>query len=595
MKSLPPESDENAQKPKESTDFWSLQADLAPAPPGAGATTKRRRGLNADVEYARQGQATPDYKTLTAGQDTHIRLFQRRTFSDWLIEFLTPFLIFIMMLVVLQFVLDVRFIYTEVHNSNLRLFSFAFLLGAVALNRVIARDGKDESVIYIFALGGVVVLYTFVTSSAYDVGSVARNFMNTPGFAFFFNLVLVMFLWWVVNRLTHECCVDTNPYAGEVGIFRGTARTMLKSFKTREKKIVDDRDWMEAIDPSEYVPPKPKKKAQVSQTITERLPKRHPGVSIFYVSVPVMIIFALGQRVVQHGGHMMMVLGNVYIGVYTFSALTLLMLTSLGGLREYFRSRYIAIPKGIAVFWLSLGLVMVLMVCFGAIALPKTELPLIAYVDQHQTDYWTRYSRFELLPVIADQAEAFEQSRFLERVGQAVLVILGLFVLYGALRGISNFAAMIARNRLYFPAPVRRFFDRLDRFLMRLARLPALPRWQRARRVSRNVSMSVQYRNPMADPALSGKMTRTDIIEQAYDALCALAYDMGVPRQPGQTPFEFIEQFPKEMRGLKPEAYEITNMFVQAKYGNKQFDENSLDRVRKFWMTYERIRGRVVR
>ncbi len=61
-------------------------------------------------------------------------------------------MILIMVASVVFFLLDVRFVYTEVHDLNLRVVAFCFILGVVALNRLIARDGKDESIMYIIGL-----------------------------------------------------------------------------------------------------------------------------------------------------------------------------------------------------------------------------------------------------------------------------------------------------------------------------------------------------------------------------------------------------------------------------------------------------------
>ena len=68
--------------------------------------------------------------------------YQARTWTDLLIDSTTPFMIFVMIAAPIYFVLDVRYVYTEVHDWNLRWFAFWFVLGVVALNRLVARDGK---------------------------------------------------------------------------------------------------------------------------------------------------------------------------------------------------------------------------------------------------------------------------------------------------------------------------------------------------------------------------------------------------------------------------------------------------------------------
>ncbi|MFA6242996.1 MAG: DUF4129 domain-containing protein, partial [Candidatus Hydrogenedentales bacterium] len=73
------------------------------------------------------------------------------------------------------------------------------------------------------------------------------------------------------------------------------------------------------------------------------------------------------------------------------------------------------------------------------------------------------------------------------------------------------------------------------------------------------------------------------------------AYELGVPRRIDQTPHEFIESFPREMQTLREEAFELTDLYVLSAYANFTFDDRILDRLRKFWWSFEQVRRRVVR
>src|SRR5690606_36324598 len=95
-------------------------------------------------------------------------------------------------------------------------------------------------------------------------------------------------------------------------------------------------------------------------------------------------------------------------------------------------------------------------------------------------------------------------------------------------------------------------------------RMPSMPRFESQRRIHRDVALSARYSNPLANPAVGGRMTSADLVANAYEALCALAYDLGVPRRDDQTPYEFIESFPKELDRLREEAVELTDLFVRA-------------------------------
>lgn len=582
----PPESggEQRGKAQVPATDFHSLMAEEATdfASLTAAPTTER---------HVTKAPVATDFKSLTGGGPQGPKPYQRRSPTDWLLEFLTPFMILIMVASVVFFLLDVRFVYTEVHDFNLRMVAFFYILGVVALNRLIARDGKEESIMYFIALAGAITLYTLATTTAYDVGSVGGTFMNKPGVALAFNLTVVMFIWWLANRLTHECCVDENYTAGDIGILTGTVRRFKEKVERKPATLIPDTT-LDAIDPTEWKKPV-KKGPKPVYDATQRLSKRHPGISILYFSLPVMIAFALGQRVVQHGGQSMLLAGHFYLACYTLSALSLLMLSSLAGLRDYFRARRVRLPGTLGPFWIGLGSVMVVMVLFGAAVLPRPGLPPIAYVEKHEYDPWNRGSTFQLQSVVTPAVDIVQQNHVVEYIGAGVLVCFGLFFMFALLRGAGVVAAYIGRNRDVFPGFVRRFFDRLDRFLERIVRVPELPRFRRRRpRIDRNLSMSAKIENPMAK---AGTLSTRAMIEGCYDALCALAYDLGVPRKIDQTPYEFIDSLPKELNSLREEAFELTDLYVRAAYANAQFDERTQDRLRRFWITFEKLRAKVVR
>ena len=217
----------------------------------------------------------------------------------------------------------------------------------------------------------------------------------------------------------------------------------------------------------------------------------------------------------------------------------------------------------------------------------------MAIVENHEADAWVRGSTFALASTAAKPMELLEQSRFMERLGQMVLGLFGLFALYGLLKLVASGAAWMARQRHHFPAFVVRFFDRLERFLSAITRVPALPGFRRAPRIDRSIATCSTYTNSLGDRDPS--KTLPDHVTHAYDALCALAYDLGVPRETGQTPYEFIEAFPKPLRNLKKQARELTQLYVQAAYSGKALDPASENTVRRFWIAYERARRRVLR
>lgn len=543
------------------------------------------------------------------------RAVVKRTATDLLLDVLIPLHILVMVYAVVFFLLDVRYVYTSVLDQSLRIVALSFVLGVVALNRLIARDGSDESIIYMLGLGGAIGFYTFSTTGFYDSGSVARNFMNNnPYVATAFNMAIVAFLWWLVNRLTHECCVDENRHAGDIGILTGTARNWRQwldrdaaaAAQSPAKKDTAARKGpapvffemeLEAVDPTEFrAPAAPSAPREHAPRTSDRLAGRHPGISIFLFAIPVLAIFALGLRVIQHGGPEWIQRGMLFMALYVFTSLSLLMLTSLAGLREYFRARRVAMPGQLGLFWVGLGITMVLTVMIGALNLPLPSLPPMAYIDEHIRDEYDRSDNFQVQQVEISPIDELRQQTVVHRLSQGVLAILGATLLYAALKG-AGWAAWRALQRR----------ERLPRWLAALLRgvdatvsaVTQAPRWRppaaRRVRVSRDVAISANYRNSMGDEALSRRLDTRGHVEHAYSALCALAADLGVPRRDGETPLEFIARFPEALRGLRDEAEDLTRLYMVSAYSDLALEERVLDRLRKFWITYDRLRNRIVR
>lgn len=554
-----------------------------------------------------------DFQSLRDQFKPQSREVVRRTTTDFLLEALIPLHILVMVYAVVFFLLDVRYVYTSELDQSLRVVAFSFILGVVALNRLIARDGSNESILYMLGLGGAIGFYTFSTTGLYNAGSVARNFMNSnPYLATGFNLVIVAFVWWLVNRLTHECCVDENRSAGDIGILTGTVRNLRKvidkaeaaptppprkeSKRTGYEAIVPMME-LAAVDPTEFKRPQVVPlDAAPKRSAADRLATRHPGISILFFAIPVLGIFALGLRVIQHGGAGWIQRGMFYMGLYVFCSLTLLMLTSLSGLREYFRARRISMPTTIGVFWICMGLTMVVTVMVGALNFPFPSLPPIAQVDEHIRDEYDRGDHFVVKSVELSPIDEFRQHTFVQRLSLGVEVVLGAMLLYGGLKGIAWATWRALQKRRHLPAWLLRLLATLDTVASTLTRLPARSAPRRARvRVSRDIALSADFRNSMGDPLLSKRFDTRQHIEHAYTALCALATDLGVPRKDGETPLEFLRRFPDALGGLREEATALTQLYLVSAYSDLGVDDRILDQVRKFWITYDRLRNRIVR
>lgn len=585
-----------------------------PEPEPAGAATDFFSLLAAPPEPSElpevgQPQKT-DFASLRAGIPLQPEVILNNTGGDQLVNFITPALIFLMTNSAILFLLNVRFIYTSVLDFSLRFFAINFVLGIVALNRVIARKGSNESAIYIFGLFAAVFFYTITATGAYNVGSVGRNFLNDSLLAALcFNISIATGIWWMVNRLTHECCVDEEATAGDIGIFTATADKFrwglqrAASVETEQpvkpvKAAEVDAPWYQinAFDPMEIhaAPAAPRKAAPLDYSA--RLPERHPGMSLFYFSIPVLLIFTLGLRVIQHAGMHAVRIGAFYMGIYTFCLLFLLSLTCLRQLRAYFAQRGVSMPANLSWLWMGASLAMILMMMWIGARLPMPALPPAVYVDEQQIDLYTQESkRIQLLDITPPTMTLMERYKILQHLDVAARLIMVVLLLYGAYKCLEYTLGYILKRKEDLPYTLAVLITAITWLLFKL--WPALFRWAFAKRrirIQRHVALSSRYDSPFRNPAAPPMPTRDHII-YAYDALRALATDIGAPPKASQTPYEFLENYPEGLRSMRDEAEEIIRLYVVAAYSDLEMTSRVEDRLRKFWYAFRASRNYYVR
>ena len=61
------------------------------------------------------------------------------------------------------------------------------------------------------------------------------------------------------------------------------------------------------------------------------------------------------------------------------------------------------------------------------------------------------------------------------------------------------------------------------------------------------------------------------------------------------TPYEFLENYPKELAGMHKEAEELIRLYVIAAYSIFETDRRLEDRLRKFWIAFRVTRNAYVR
>lgn len=647
---------------------------------------------------------------------------EERSLADRAVDLLIPLMIFCMMLAVAWFLLDIRFVYTERLDINMRTFAFFFVMGIVALNRLRADREAADSGVYLVGMIFAVGMFTVVTQLR--GGGLAGGVMTSMLPSLCFNISVVAILWKVTDRLTRDCCVDASARYGEVGILRG--------------------GWLRKAPPAEV--------AAEPEIGKGRLPRKHPANSLFYLAIPIMILLAIGQRLLPQGGPLMESAGSVYVGVYTAAMLLLLMLSSYRGLRVYCQRRAIVFPTSIAAFWLGLGSLMVTLVFILGLWGPVPAKPeawhsaerqvdesgrtISTKYDYHEYQRWSEASaeqgqQGELGPegregqssevrqpgsaqpqggnpanpsgadsrsgssdpkarqqptdprahtpdqqqsqggqqtsgnvqggqgnqsngqpldqnsegqstengsqssnsgqggeqsgqgspsqsnsegehqsqsTDSEQAKSTNQETpgsgseppstqipmnelmdaapALKWVVYGVLALVGLFFLYFLIQAAAHYFGRAAGRR----GKRAGLFDRLARFFRRLTYVPKRkPRRPRVK-VDRDIATCARYQNP-----LNGQGSLREKIQYSYDALCALAYDLGVPREEGETPFEYLARLPEPIAEMGPEAHTLTHLYVAGSYSTLQIPEEAASELGKFWSRFERLRGRIVR
>ena len=184
-------------------------------------------------------------------------------------------------------------------------------------------------------------------------------------------------------------------------------------------------------------------------------------------------------------------------------------------------------------------------------------------------------------------SQLMEAAPALKWIGYGALILAGLFVLYLLLHAAAHFFGRASSRR---GSRFAILFDRLARFFRRLTYVPKrAPRRARVK-VDRDIATCARFQNPLNSAA-----SMREKIQYSYDALCALALDLGVPRDKDQTPFEFLAQLPEPIEDIRVEAGALTCLYVASSYSTLPIPETALEDLRAFWGRFERLRARLIR
>jgi hypothetical protein len=96
------------------------------------------------------------------------------------------------------------------------------------------------------------------------------------------------------------------------------------------------------------------------------------------------------------------------------------------------------------------------------------------------------------------------------------------------------------------------------------------------------------FPNPFGG-ALGGSMSRKDLIRYTFAAMQAWARERGIPRQPSETPLEFVNRLSDEVPPLEDAARQLVMLYGRAVYARGGLPENSTETIREIWDRLEAV------
>ena len=263
-----------------------------------------------------------------------------QTWGDYIGMSLSPILIILMVGSLLNFL--VATFYRGFYAQRLYLILWAFSLAVVLVSRISITSGQVRATIYGIALAIV-------------TGLAINTYLENPLIA----IPLTIVVWWCAKKMTWDCTLinDEEDASGE-GLLQHTG--FEKRLEPVENRVPI---W---------------KRFFVDKSSRENEPHA-PGVWILYFSFAAIPVFGLGQFLIEVDGPDRVGAANraftfKLLMFYIMGAMTLLLVTSLLGLRRYLRQRGVQMPMGIVWTWIGTGGALILFLLLGSYFLPRPDL-----------------------------------------------------------------------------------------------------------------------------------------------------------------------------------------------------------------------------
>jgi hypothetical protein len=261
---------------------------------------------------------------------------RRPTQLDFVVMALAPALVMTLVGSLAFFLIDV--FYAGPHLLRLKWVMFWFVMGIVLIARIAIEIDADRAAVYGLALAMAVAL-------------VMVRFAGSPLLAW----LLLAIVWWCAHQLTFDCTlIDDNDDASGEGLMQ----------------IVGlDRPPPELDRPAAPAPRSPWWRRLL---LGRRAGEPHaPGLWVVYFSLAALPLFGIGQLFLPASDAQRRQYAFWCICVYVASALGLLAVTSLLGLRRYLRQRGLGMPQQMTAMWLGIAAAVAMAVLVLGSFLPR--------------------------------------------------------------------------------------------------------------------------------------------------------------------------------------------------------------------------------
>lgn len=276
------------------------------------------------------------------------------TSADYLAIAISPALIMALVGSLVFFLIEVM--YTGEWAARLDYAFALFVFATVLIARISIEMGAERASLFALALGVAMFL------------ALIRFVQHPSPFSHLINLALMAVVWFCAHKLTWDCTLidDDEDSSGE-GLMQRIGVDGPGDGEAAEPAVGADRNELLDGTADEAAAAKP-----WWQRFVPAKKKRHtPGLWVLYFSLAALPLFGIGQGWIptQDTGRRRYVF--ILLFVYVLAALSLLVTTSFLGLRRYLRQRRIEMPNLVAGTWVATGAVLIAIVMFLALLIPR--------------------------------------------------------------------------------------------------------------------------------------------------------------------------------------------------------------------------------